>query len=446
MRRVKKSIVVLTAAAITLIMGVAQGQDSLKLNLKQSLGIALKENNQIVKAQYDSEEGIYKTREITAQALPQINASAGYTNNLIVPSLVINDQVIRAGLQYNTTLSAEATQQVFNQSVFTGIKAARVSEEYYNQNLERTEENVIQQTALLFYQTVAIQAQRNVLASNIQEVEKNLRIAEDRFKNGLLRKIDVDRLRVNKTNLNTQLLSLDNSYARSLNQFKLTVGIDLATPVVLDVPVISTTEMYNVDPYLINSEWQWEKKIEFQQFNTQLKLYDLERQSYASGYFPTLSAFARYSRTGVSSELMIPSDNSNWYNTSAVGLTLSVPVFDGFRKSSQIQQSKIHRVKTERDMSYTKQASQTNHTDALNALRTNYSNYLAQMENVELAGEVFKVITQNYNEGISPLTEMLDAETSYLIAQNQLIGALLKVKEAEVDLLKAKGEVKNLLN
>lgn len=434
---------------LLLSFGIAVGsfaQDTIRIDLRKSLEIALQSNNDIIKAQYDYEAGEQKTREVKAQALPQVNASASYTDNLIVPSLVINDQVIKAGQQFNTTVGAEVSQQVFNQSVFTGIKAAKVSEEYYNQNLQRTEEDVIQQTATLFYKAASVQAQRQALIENIRDVEKNLRIAQDRLNNGLTRKVDVDRLRVNLTNLNTNLRSLEDSYVSLVNQFKLTIGIDLNTPVALDVPLLNDSTTYQYDPMLLASDWEWENKIEFRQLRTQQQLYEIERQSFASGYYPTLSAFGRIQRQGVSAEVFLPNNNSSWFNTSAIGLTLSVPVFDGFKKSAQMQQSKIREMKTERDIVYTKQLSNTNYVNALNSFETNYSNYLAQKDNVELATSVYDIMEQNYNEGVSSLTELLDAETSLLVSQNEMIESLLKVKEAEVNLLKAKGEIKTLLN
>jgi len=111
-----------------------------------------------------------------------------------------------------------------------------------------------------------------------------------------------------------------------------------------------------------------------------------------------------------------------------------------------MQQSKIREMKTERDIVYTKQLSNTNYVNALNSFETNYSNYLAQKDNVELATSVYDIMEKNYNEGVSSLTELLDAETSLLVSQNEMIESLLKVKEAEVNLLKAKGEIKTLLN
>src|SRR5690606_7730934 len=110
-----------------------------------------------------------------------------------------DDAVLRAGMQYSTSASVQATQQLFNKSVFTGIKAAKVSEEFYRNNIQRTEEEVIQQVSTLFYQVASLQAQREVLLSNLEQTNKNLNITRERFENGLARKLDVDRLKVNAT-------------------------------------------------------------------------------------------------------------------------------------------------------------------------------------------------------------------------------------------------------
>jgi len=178
-----------------------------------------------------------------------------------------------------------------------------------------------------------------------------------------------------------------------------------------------------------------------------LSLYDLERKSYSSGYFPTLSAFANYTYTGQSNKFFLSSEsNPISFDIASIGLKLSIPVFDGFSKSAQIQQSKIRRMKTERDMLFTRQQANMEFENANKSYETSYASYLAQKENVALANSVYDVTLQNYNEGVSPLTDLLQAESSRIQAQSQLIESLLKVKQAEVNLLKSKGEIKNLLN
>lgn len=436
-----------------------QAQDETPYTLAEILHTALTNSNPVVQARYDYEEGAMKTKEVKASALPQINVNADLTDNVLTQAFVFpasfldanaspDDYILlRAGLQYSSTVTAQATQQLFNQSVFTGIKAAKTSETYYQQNITAAEEQVMAQVSALFYQAASFQAQREILASNLTETEKNLKIVNDQYLNGLARKLDVDRLKVSVTNIQTQIRSVEDNYSNVLNQLKLAAGIDINTAITLDEPLVSDTTTYTYDPVMTGEDWQWENKIEFKQFNTQLDLYDLERKNFAAGYYPTLSAFANYTYTGQSNKFIFGSEsNAIWYDIAAIGLRLNVPVFDGFSKSAQIQQSKIHRLKTEKNMQFTKQQLNMEYQNALNTFQTNYASYLAQKDNVALANNVYDVTLQNYNEGVSPLTDLLEAEASRTQAKSQMIESLLKVKQAEVTLLKAKGEIKNLLN
>lgn len=448
-----------TITLLTFCVGVAVAQQPVRYALKDILGVALENNNNVIKAKYDFEEGQAKTKEIKSAALPQININADMSDNVVRQAMVFpkmfadptagpNDYaVIRAGMQYSTSVSAQANQQLFNKSVLTGIKAAKVSEDYYSYNIARTEEEVIQQVATLFYQAASLQAQRHVLETTLSQTQKNLAITTDRYQNGVARKVDVDRINVNLTNLQTQLRSIDDSYANTINQLKLASGLDMNLAIEVNVPLVLDTATYQYDPAITMSEWNWENKIEFKQLSTQLSLYDLERKNFSAGYYPTLSAFANYTYTGQSNDFIFSGGaDPLWFDVASVGVKMQIPVFDGLNKSAKVQQSRIRRMKTERDMSYTRQQSNMAYQNALKSFETSYTSYLAQKDNVALANSVYDVTLQNYNEGVSPLTDLLQAEYSKIQSQSQLIESLLKVKQAEVALLKSKGEIKNLLN
>lgn len=461
-KQMKHKIKIPLSLTMTLLMfcaGIAVAQQSVSYTLKDILAVALENNNNVIKAKYDFQEGQAKTKEVKSAALPQININADVSDNVIRQALVFPKMfsdptagpddyaVLRAGMQYSTSVSAQATQQLFNKSVLTGIKAAKVSEDYYNYNIARTEEEVIQQVATMFYQAASLQAQRIVLETTLSQTQKNLAITSDRYQNGVARKVDVDRINVNLINLQTQLRSIDDSYANTLNQLKLAAGLDMNSAIEVNVPLVLDTATYQYDPAITMSEWNWENKVEFKQLSTQLSLYDLERRNFSAGYYPTLSAFANYTYTGQSNNFIFSGGaNPLWFDVASVGVKMNIPVFDGLNKSAKVQQSRIRRMKTERDMTYSRQESNMAYQNSLKSFETSYTSYLAQKDNVALANSVYDVTLQNYNEGVSPLTDLLQAEYSKIQSQSQLIESLLKVKQAEVALLKSKGEIKNLLN
>ena len=85
--------------------------------LKDILRVALENNNNIVKAKYDYEEGQAKTKEVKSAALPQVNINADLSDNVIRQAMIFPKMfadptagpddytVLRAGMQYSASVS-----------------------------------------------------------------------------------------------------------------------------------------------------------------------------------------------------------------------------------------------------------------------------------------------------------------------------------------------------
>ena len=68
-----------------------------------------------------------------------------------------------------------------------------------------------------------------------------------------------------------------------------------------------------------------------------------------------------------------------------------------------------------------------------------------QKQNTQLAEQLYEATSLSYKEGVAPLTELLDAETSLQQAQSNYLSALLQLKVSELDLLKTSGQLATLL-
>jgi outer membrane protein len=379
-------------------------QEVQRYSLRQCIQQAMKENVSILKAQLDEDEGKQKTKEVTATAFPQINATGELIDNVLRQAFVfpaaLGDPnagpddyiVLRGGLQYTASINVQANQQIFNQSLFTGIKAARVSEDYYRLNRERIEEETIYQVASLFYRVAALKTQQIVLETNQEELQKSLTITNDRFNNGLARKLDADRLRVSLTNIQTQLATMKDTYNVLISQLKLLIGLnkDFAFDIDFQLPTDLDSAFLNYTPGTLDTEFVWEDKIEYKQLTTQRSLYQLERKNYSAGYYPTLSAFASYTYQGQTNSFFLSGDsNPLWFDVASIGLRLNIPIFDGLRKPAQMQQSRIRQIKTEKDLAFVKQQSSAISENATRSLEVNYKNFQAQRQNVQLANSIY---------------------------------------------------------
>jgi outer membrane protein TolC len=131
----------------------------------------------------------------------------------------------------------------------------------------------------------------------------------------------------------------------------------------------------------------------------------------------------------------------NWNGFGNVGLTLSVPIFDGMRRHYLIQKSRLELIKTEntmqnlrRSIDLEQQQAQTNLANAMDNLQT-------QRRNMNLAAEVARISRIKYKEGVGSNLEVINAENDYKQAETSYYNALYEALIAKVDLDKAKGKL-----
>ena len=101
-----------------------------------------------------------------------------------------------------------------------GIKAAKESQGLYELQTFKSKEDLIYNVINIYMQLQMVKQQMELVTGNIDRMEKLLDITKAQFKEGIIKKVDVDQLRVNYTNLTTELSNNNNSYQQLLNSLK----------------------------------------------------------------------------------------------------------------------------------------------------------------------------------------------------------------------------------
>jgi len=435
-------ILVLFIAVFT--AGVSQAQTArVQLSLKDALNYAIKNSETVKKARLDIEGGKYKTQEVRSAALPQVTGTGTFTDQVVKQQLFFNGQVIPIGTTYNASAQAQLSQQLFNKQVFTGLKAAKTSEDYYNLNAELTEENTIEMVSTNYYQVLVNRQKLAVIDTNIKNVKRIENIVSTQYKNGLAKKIDLDRVKVNITNLQNQRDELVNGITQQENLLKFYMGMPVTTSIT--IPAIELTNISpSVKELAAEDSLNIEKRTEFQIIKKQEDLLSLQKKAYEAEYYPTLSLSGNYSFNGLSDQISFK--NSQSYGMGAIGLTLRVPIFDGFATRSRVRQAKVDILQNQEDQRNLSNSLNLAYENAKLQLQNSLNTITSQQQNVKLAEEVYASTQNNYKNGLAGLTDLLDAENDLTEAQNSHSQALLNYKLAEIQLIKSNGNIKSLLN
>ena len=420
------------------------------LSLQEAITYALEHNEDMQKASYDQLSAKYMVKEAKSSGLPQLNAVGNFNMFPAIPVQVIPnvfegkpDEMIpvQFGTKYNATAGIQLSQLLFNQSYFVGLKAAKSSEDLYRLRKEMTEEEVIYVSSS-YFQILQTKEQFEIINANLARLEQLGKILQLQYENDLARKVDVNRIRVNRTNLETQLQTLTSALDQQMNVLKFFMGMPLEEGIALtDAKILLDTgaAAFNSSKDLVKGQTQ------LQLLSKQSELTELQMQNIKAGYYPTLSAVGNYQYNAMRKEFNFFDTNMPWFKTAIIGLQLNVPIFDGMRKHSQIKQTEYKLKSLEADRQKLTKNLEVALENSISQLQNSSSSIAAQEQNVALAQEVYDTTNDLYKEGISPLTDLLEAEVSLRQAKTNLNNEMLKYQLAQLGYLKATGDLNTLI-
>ncbi|WP_286971417.1 TolC family protein [Flavobacterium sp. UBA4854] len=431
-------------------IGLSAAAQTTTLTLKDAVNYALQNKADAKKAKLQIENSEYQIQEIRSRALPQISANGSLTYNPVIQTTVIDGAAFGApgttiqaafGQKWTSTAGLSLTQAIFDQSVFTGLRAAKTTREFYQINDQLTEEQVIERVANNYY-SVYVQRERLILLdSNYVNTQKVRDIVQGQFNNGLAKKIDLDRIIVKMSNIDTDRQQVKNQIELQENALKFYMGMPIETQIVMP------KEEFEVVPAALTQEPNIENRTEYLLLKKQEELLIFNKKAVEAGYYPTLSLSAGYNYIGQGPEMpwfAKPEKGVYWSDFSAIALNLHVPIFTGFGTRAKVRQADVQIRELQEDIKDTKLSLDLDYRNAMTQINNNLVTIENQRENMRLATEILSNTKNNYLQGLASLTDLLDAENASLEAQNNFTRAVLNYKIAEISLIKSKGELKSL--
>ena len=423
-----------------------------KLSLKDAINYALENKASATKAKLSVENSEHQIAEVRSRALPQINATGNLMYNAILQESALPGEffgqpgttiLVPFGQKWMAIGGVHLTQNLFDYSVFTGLKAAKTTREFYQINEQLTQEQVIEAVAKSYYQFFITQQKLATITETLENTEKVQNSVQGLFDNGLAKKVDLDRIKVTVVNLNSSKQQLENALKLQENTLKFIIGMPMETPIVLE------EEDFEVVPQLLETP-NVKQLTEFQLLESQRQLLVYNKQSIVAGYYPTLSLSGNYSYQGLGQKFPLsnakPADGVFWTDYASIGLNLNIPIFSGFATRSRVRMAQNQLDVLEEDMKEAELALNYSFENARTQINNSIITIESQKENVTLAQEVLDNTQNNYMNGLASLTDLLDAENALADAKNNYSNALMEYKLAEIQLIKSKGQLKSLIN
>lgn len=443
---------------ISALMLRAEGQEA--YTLQGCISYALEHNNNLKKSRLDLEKSLESRREVLGSLLPQLSGMGSVNYNLkkakfVMPNF-INDMMppamqdptapkymtIEMGTNYSSGIGAVLNQQIFNFSLFNALEIAKTIESMASLGVEAKEEEIIAQTANLFYAVQATAYAAEQFEQSLKLIDKMLVTMEASYQNGLVKKVDVDRLKVNRVNLTTQQSAISNAIDIQKNLLRLQMGISMSQPLNIEPIDLSVFEQKAETAQPLGFELN--QLIPVQLLQQQQKVGQLQVKSVKSELLPTLMLGVNY-QYNILGDKLFGSDNSYTYPSSAIGLNLRFPIFAGMSKKAKLKGAQIELMKLKEDEQSLSLSLNMAYNNALIKLNDSKQTIGAQHQNMELAKEVFHITEENYQQGLASMSDVLNANSSLIQSQISYADALNSYMKAHIALRQANGTIRELV-
>lgn len=444
---------------ILLILGIVPQLISAQpLSLKQCLDYAVENNVALQKDRLGLETAQQAKREVVGSFLPQLNASGAMTYNIQKTAIAMPNFVnsmmpepmrdpnapkymtVTMGMDLSANWGVALTQQILNFSLMNAIGIADASGDLARLGVESSENDVIAQTATLYYNTQILEYSMGLFDESLELMERMAGVMKANQEVGLVRKVDADRVEVTRMNLETEKHSMEQALDVQKNLLKLEMGFPM-------------TEEISVEPIDLDAlesqlflagmkEFEVSDQIPFRMLKQQQDMLRLQRKSAVSELLPALTLSANYSQNYMGDHFY--GETYHHFPVSMVSLNLRVPIFAGMSKNAKIKKADIEIKKAAKDESILIQSLTMGYNNARMQLDQNRETIYSQKRNKALAQDVLEVTESNYNEGIATLSDVLNASSSMIQAQMNYVNALNNCMKAYIDLKKADGSINEI--
>lgn len=420
--------------------GSALAQTSSELQnsatLDDLINYALRNKIELKQAEIDKEIGEKEIASALSGWLPQINATGNLGHAIQVPTVNIGGNEVKMAQKNTSGLTFQAEQSLISPQLLQASKASKFVREKNNLNVENTKINTIVDVSKAYYDILTSEEQIKIISENIARLERQLSEATSRYEVGLVDKTDFKRAQISLNNSKASLKSAQENRKFKYDFLKSLLNIPLQDKLTLSFANQSMESNILLDTAEL---LQVANRVEYKQVQNLKEIQKLNTQYQKWNFLPKLNAYANYGLNYRDNEF------SNLYNnnipSSSVGLSLSIPIFQGGKRLHEIRKSELQEDRLEFDLQNLENQISAQYSAAMASYRANMNEWRNSKGNMELSEEVYNTIKLQYDAGVKTYLELMTAETDLKTSQLNYLNALYAVLVSKLDIQKALGTV-----
>lgn len=402
--------------------------EKLSLSLKQAMDMAVERNNTLANAALDIRIAQANKWAAIAAMLPQISASADYSNFM---GYEMDLRGMTIAMPPYVTLGVRSSL-TFTPALLVNAQISDISAKMSDISLRQSEQEISNQAKTLYLSALVSEEVLSLLGRNLECLQRLHDMTITSVNVGTSEQTAADQIAVQAAQLDNSIASSKRALEMTYNSMRLLLDVDVDADIDL---TDSLDELLTLDEYvtLVGEEFDMERNYTWQLANKSTELSKKQLEAVKMAALPSLTAYHQYSYKEYLSK---DANVMNMTPPNMLGATLSVPLFTSLQQTKKVEAARLSYEKQLNTMHDTEQQLQVQHRQLCYNLATAYDTYNAQRQNLEVTQRVFDNISRRYELGYSSAMDLTNTGTTLISAQSTYIQSIMEFLNAQIALEK----------
>ncbi len=383
------------------------------LSLEDAVSLAFKNNKDILIQENEIKAARARILGAKSEFLPKVNINGGYTRRDAVMTLgssqadnLDKDLGVFVGYEDEKRVGVSVEQSIFEGGKnIANLKQVNLALKVQEENLRSQKLAVEFETQRLYYGILLAHENERIAQELLDQAQSHYEIVKRKFEEGVSSKFDLLQSKVQISKVTPELVKAQNAKELIAAEFKKLIGLERQSSVALQGELSHPFIDIDEEKFL---ETAYEKKPEL--IIKELEI-DIEKQDISAAKaigMPRVNAGFNYEYKSDDTADMFNSRHNNWN----VGISISIPLFDGFSAKAKVDEAKARYAQAELSKV------DADETVALEVRRGVLNLVQAQAiiesqkDSIEEAREAVTIAEVRYDNGGGTNLDVLDAQVS----------------------------------
>jgi outer membrane protein TolC len=407
---------VVIAAVAWLAPAIAQAQAPSALSFEDAVHAAERAAESIAVARAEVDRAEATVSSARSGYLPTLNGTASYQRTLATqfdnisfgpPATGEEDptSALPFGQPNNWNIGVQLNQPLFDGfRTRAGLRQARAGVRVAKLGVQSTRAQVVLQVAQAYLDAVLAQRQVDIAEVTLKLAEQTYKDTELGFKNGATPEFDVVRAEVARDNQRTLLVQFQVQSDVALVLLRRLIGV----PVDRSLNLTTKLDVDDIESEIAAARLaagiQVAARIAVEQAKESVALRGAAVEAAEADRLPLIAAvsdlgFVNYERQPF---------NGEWFTNWTLGVALQFPIFDGFRRRSQVQQTKAQLAGARAQLAEASEVSQVEAAQAAANVAASQKQLVSSIRTAKQAERAYEIAELRFQQGASTHLELVD--------------------------------------